>query len=239
MMELLSQASSLSSRRAPELDFSNIANMPTPGLAYAVRTTYADSFRLAVVDGRAEPLLIPFCLLAPFVVPALWLAVPHRRRTWFYHTRWLVMAFIVWSNVYHLAYTSSTNTACAYAAGLASTWGTMLSMNLLIWTMPQFDAARVVRRVKKDKDSVSHKVPNGEMHTESGSTGYDGRSENVNGGGNELRARKTTSTNGTSIAETQHNNFENVWEPYPSDGGFLERLAWATDLILCFRFSGK
>lgn len=237
-MAVLSHVSSLSSRRAPDLDLSSIAKMPTPGLAYAVRTAYADAFKLAVADGLAEPLLIPFCLLAPFVVPALWLAVPHRRRPWFYHTRWLAMALIVWSNVYHLAYTSSTNTACAYAAGLASTWGTLLSMNLLVWTRPQLEAARVVRRVKKDKDDGLIKEADGEVHTEVRSTGHNGGSENVNGSGNEIRARKTISTNGTLNAE-RHDEFEHVWEPYPSDGGFLERLAWATDLILCFRFSGK
>lgn len=237
-MDLLSRASSLSSRRATDLDLSSIAKMPTPGLAYALRTAYADAFKLAVAEGRAEPLLIPFCLLAPFVVPALWLAVPHRRRAWFYHTRWLAMALIVWSNVYHLAYTSSTNTACAYAAGLASTWGTMLSLNLLVWTRPQFDAVRVVRRVKKDEDGGLIKEADGEMHTEMRSTGRDGGSENVNGSGSEIRARKTISANGTLNAE-RHDEFEYVWEPYPSDGCFLERLAWATDLILCFRFSGE
>lgn len=238
-MDVLSQASSLSSRRAPDL--SNIAKMPTPGFAYAVRTAYADAFRLAVADGRAKPLLIPFCLLAPFVVPALWLAVPHKRRTWFYHTRWLAMAFIIWSNVYHLVYTSSANTACAYASGLASTWGTILSMNLLIWARPQFDAARVVRRAKKDKNGVPMKVKvtNGDMHSEMRSTGHDGAPEDGSGSGNALRARKTMSTNGTPKDETQRDEFEYVWEPYPSDGGFLERLAWTTDLILCFRCSGE
>lgn len=129
--------------------------------------------------------------------------------------------------------------ACAYAAGLASTWGTMLSMNLLIWTRPQFDAARVVRRVQKDEDGRLMKVSSGEMHTEMRSTGHDGGPENVNGSGNELRARKMTSTNGSTKYETQQDEAEYVWEPYPSDGGFLERLAWATDLIFCFRFSGK
>ncbi|KAH8130084.1 hypothetical protein ACSS6W_006974 [Trichoderma asperelloides] len=236
-MDVLPQASSLSSRRAPDL--SNLAEMPTPGLAYAIRTAYADAFKLAVADGRAKPLLIPFCLLAPFVVPALWLAVPHKRRAWFYHTRWLAMALIIWSNVYHLVYTSSANTACAYAAGLASTWGTMLSMNLLIWTRPQFDAARVVQRVKKNEDDDGlMKVAGGEMHTETRSTGYGQGPEIVNGGGNELRARKRISTNGAEKGEARQDEFEYVWEPYPSDGGFLERLAWATDLILCFRFSG-
>lgn len=149
------------------------------------------------------------------------------------------MALIVWSNVYHLAYTSSTNTACAYAAGLASTWGTMLSMNLLVWTRPQFEAARVVRRVKKDEHDGLAKVSNGEIRIGMASTGRDGGPESLNGSGNELRARKAISASGTPGSETQQDEFEYVWEPYPADGGFLERLAWATDLILCFRFSGK
>ncbi|KAM0260490.1 hypothetical protein ACHAQJ_002723 [Trichoderma viride] len=231
-MDML-QVSSLSSRRAP--DVSNMVKMPTHDLAYAVRTAYGDAFKLAVADGSAKPLLIPFCLLAPFVMPALWLAVPHKRRTWFYHTRWLVMAFIVWSNIYHLMYTSSANTACAYAAGLASTWGTMLSMNLLIWTRPQFDAARV-RRVKKDSGLME--VASGEMDAGAQSTGHDKGPENVNGNGHGLRTRKTLPKGGTSKVDKQHEEFEYIWEPYPSDGGFSERLSWALDLILSFRFAG-
>ncbi|KAL7925047.1 hypothetical protein ACQKWADRAFT_310639 [Trichoderma austrokoningii] len=215
-MDVLSQASS------PDL---SLAKMPTPGLAYAVRTAYASAFKLAVAQGRVDPLLIPLCLLAPFIVPALWLAVPHQRRAWFYHTRWLAMALIVWSNAYHLAYTSSTNMACAYAAGLASTWGTMLSMNLLVWTRPQVEAARVVRRVKKD---------DGETYAEVRATGHDGGLGDVN----EMRARKTTSMNGRLKDSTWQDEFEYVWESYPLEADFLERLGWATDLILCFRFSG-
>jgi hypothetical protein len=213
-----------------------MVKMPAQGLAYAVRTAYADTFKLAVADGSAKPLLIPFCLLAPFVVPALWLAVPHKRRTWFYHTRWLAMAFIVWSNIYHLVYASSTNTACAYASGLASTWGTMLSMNLLIWNRPQFDAARV-RRIKKD-DGLK-RVVSDEIHAGAQSTGHDKGSKNVNGSENGLRTRKTLSRGEISKADKQQEEFEYIWEPYPSDGGFSERLSWAIDLILSFRGAGK
>ncbi|KAL7789442.1 hypothetical protein V8C37DRAFT_386521 [Trichoderma ceciliae] len=234
----------LHSRRAPDLSI--VAKMSIQGLEYTVRTAYSDSFKLAIADGSAKPLLIPFCLLAPFVVPALWLAVPHKRRTWFYHTRWLAMAFIVWSNAYHLLYTSSANTACAYAAGLASTWGTMLSMNLLVWTRPQFDAARV-RRVKKDDGStrvasreMEGCAKQGEMHVEAQSTSLDKGAGTANASGNGPRTRKTVSESesGNSKVNKQQEEFEYIWEPYPSAGGFLERLAWATDLILCFRFAG-
>ncbi|EHK17542.1 uncharacterized protein TRIVIDRAFT_160870 [Trichoderma virens Gv29-8] len=200
--------------------------MPIQGLSYAVRTAYGDTFRLAVASGTAKPLLVPWCLLGPFVVPALWLAVPHKRRMWFYHTRWLVMAFIVWSNVYHLRYASSTNMACAYAAGLAATWGTILSLNLLIWTRPQFDAARVLR-VKKDHNLVK-------AASENAKTSKNG---NENGNGNELRTRKRLPKRSKSQTNQQQEEFEYIWEPYP-EGGFLERLAWATDLILSFRCSG-
>ncbi|KAL7945907.1 hypothetical protein V8C42DRAFT_352859 [Trichoderma barbatum] len=229
--------------------------MPIQGLSYAVRTAYGDTFKLAVASGTAKPLLIPWCLLGPFAVPALWLAVPHRRRMWFYHTRWLAMAVIVWSNVYHLRYASSTNMACAYAAGLAATWGTILSLNLLIWTRPQFDAARV-RRVKKDVDSM--KVASGEagdshrqseMDAEVESIGQDAGRENAKtkakangtGDGDGLRTRKKLSKGLKSPVKQQkqqQEEFEYIWEPYPSDGGFFERLAWATDLMLSFRCAG-
>ncbi|KAL6814772.1 hypothetical protein V8C40DRAFT_255469 [Trichoderma camerunense] len=224
-----------------------VAKMPIQGLSYGVRTAYGDTFRLAVANGTAKPLLLPWCLLGPFIVPALWLAVPHKRRMWFYHTRWLAMAFIVWSNVYHLRYASSTNMACAYAAGLAATWGTVLSLNLLIWTRPQFDAARVLR-IKKGFGFI--KATSGEVDGTPGQdsadaevTGHDGKGEsektngNGNGNGNELRTRKKLSKSLKSQVKQQEEGFEYIWEPYP-EGGFLERLAWSTDLILSFRCAG-
>ncbi|KAL7935258.1 hypothetical protein V8C35DRAFT_268976 [Trichoderma chlorosporum] len=224
-----------------------VANMPIQGLSYAVRTAYGDSFKLAVASGAAKPLLIPWCLLGPFVVPALWLAVPHKRRMWFYHTRWVAMAFIVWSNIYHLRYASSTNMACAYASGLAATWGTILSLNLLIWTRPQFDAARV-RRIKKDQNLVKVASSEGDISTRLGdvdtkavATSNDSRGENAkaktDGDGHELRTRKKLPKTAEIQAKQQQEKFEYIWEPYP-EGGFLERLAWAVDLILSFRCAG-
>ncbi|KAK1249137.1 hypothetical protein MKX07_002653 [Trichoderma sp. CBMAI-0711] len=229
-----------------------MANTPLQGLAYAVRTAYGDTFKLAVASGAAKPLLLPWCLLGPFVVPALWLAVPHRRRTWFYRTRWLAMALVVWSNVYHLRYVSSANMACAYAAGLASTWGTILSLNLLVWTRPQFDAARV-RRVKKggdlarvagsdDADNSNHgqgKLQDARLE----STGHEpGGKGAANGDGNGsatgLRTRKILFKSSEKDSSQQQEGYEYIWEPYPSAGGFLERLAWTTDLILSFRGAG-
>ncbi|ETS04400.1 hypothetical protein M419DRAFT_73557 [Trichoderma reesei RUT C-30] len=204
--------------------------MPLQGLAYAVRTAYGDTFKLAVASGVAKPLLLPWCLLGPFVVPALWLAVPHRRRTWFYRTRWLAMALVVWSNVYHLRYVSSANMACAYAAGLASTWGTILSLNLLVWTRPQFDAARV-RRVKKGDDLA--RVAGSDDADNSNHGQGDG-----NGSATGLRTRKILLKSSEKDSAQQQEGYEYIWEPYPSAGGFLERLAWTTDLILSFRGAG-
>ncbi|KAH6608727.1 hypothetical protein Trco_002073 [Trichoderma cornu-damae] len=224
-------------RRQPDLGA--LLEMPIHGLGYAVRTAYSDAFKLAVADGRAEPLLVPFCLLAPFAVPALWLAVPHRRRTWFYHTRWLAMAFVVWSNAHHLMYTSSANPACAYAAGLAATWGTMLSMNLLVWTRPQFDAARV-RSIRTGHGPA--KVRDGAKQTEMDAGAQPVSHGKENGGantcGNGPRMRRALPEGGDAEASKRLEELEYVWEPYPSGGGFLERLAWSTDLVLSFRCAG-
>lgn len=134
--------------------------------------------------------------------------------------------------------------ACAYAAGLAATWGTVLSLNLLIWTRPQFDAARVLR-IKKGSGFI--KATSGEVDDTPGQdsadaevTGHDGKgeSEKTNGNGNELRTRKKLSKSLKSQAKQQEEEFEYIWEPYP-EGGFLERLAWSTDLILSFRCAGE
>ncbi|RDA84449.1 hypothetical protein CP532_2126 [Ophiocordyceps camponoti-leonardi (nom. inval.)] len=110
-----------------------------------VRAAYHDAFARAVAGGRCLPLLIPYSLLGTFIVPTLWLAVPHVRWPAFYHTRWLVVGFSVAFNVYIARNSSSTNIAISYVTGLIAAWGILSSLHLLIWSRPQFDAARAVR----------------------------------------------------------------------------------------------
>ncbi|KYK55587.1 hypothetical protein DCS_07550 [Drechmeria coniospora] len=115
----------------------------------ATRHAYRSAFRQAVADGQAKPLLIPYSVLGAFIVPALWLTIPHTHRPWLYQTRWLVVAFVVLFNINVARQSSSTNMACAYAAGLMASWGVVLNMNLLVWKRPQFEAARAIRVLRK------------------------------------------------------------------------------------------
>ncbi|KAK5990864.1 hypothetical protein PT974_09139 [Cladobotryum mycophilum] len=136
------------------LNASIIESASMKSLEDVAREAYRDIFKQAVADGTARPLLLTHMLM-PMLMPPLWLSIPHTRRNWLYSTRWAVVALVLLYNAYHLLYVSSSNFACMYAAGLASTWASMLSMNLLIWTRPQFDAARVIR-VRKSKPGHSN-----------------------------------------------------------------------------------
>lgn len=208
-----------------------LTTLPTMDrLDVAVRTAYRTAFLDALNDGRAKPLLIPFSILGTSVVPTLWLTIPHTSRPWVYQTRWLVMAFVICFNVHVTQTASSTNFACAYVVGLMATWGTILTMNLLIWRRPQFDAARVIK-VKLGKKTV--KGENGNLKADNEHMGEDG-----------LRQRKQ---NAVAVSygdcdgandEKEKDEHHYIWQTFPEKGTFLDRLGWALDLSLSFRGAG-
>ena len=71
-------------------------------------------FQDAVETGASRPFVMPFHLLAVWIVPTLYLAIPHKNRPWLYRARWLVLAFIVVFNFQIIAGVSSRNFAAAY-----------------------------------------------------------------------------------------------------------------------------
>ncbi|KID66825.1 hypothetical protein MAN_05106, partial [Metarhizium hybridum] len=208
-----------------------LTTLPTMDrLDVAVCTAYRTAFLDALNDGRAKPLLIPFSILGTSVVPTLWLTIPHTSRPWVYQTRWLVMAFVICFNVHVTQTASSTNFACAYVVGLMATWGTILTMHLLIWRRPQFDAARVIK-VKLGKKTV--KGENGNLKADNEHMGEDG-----------LRQRKQ---NAVAVSygdcdgandEKEKDEHHYIWQTFPEKGTFLDRLGWALDLSLSFRGAG-
>ena len=208
----------------------HLQTRPTPEmnrLDNAVRTSYRTALAEALADGRAKPLLIPYSLLGAFIVPMLWLTIPHSRRPWLYQTRWLVMAFAVIFNVNVALYSSSTNMACAYAAGLMATWGTISSLNLIIWKRPQFEAARAVKvpRVPEEKGT------NGAAGQGTGSLNQEGP-----------RMRKSEGVAAVSKVEELAEDDDKemwVWQPFPAEASFLERFGWVLDLTCSFRASGE
>ena len=83
-------------------------------LAASWRELYRAQFRDAVRTGTSTPFIIPFHFLTLWIVPTLYLAIPHRDRPWLYHARWLVLAFIVIFNFKMITGVSSPNFASAY-----------------------------------------------------------------------------------------------------------------------------
>ncbi|KAI0104824.1 hypothetical protein GGR51DRAFT_521376 [Nemania sp. FL0031] len=119
---------------------------PLPDLASTYRELYRARFRGNVRTGTTTPFVVPLHLCAYWVIPTIYLAIPHRHRPWLYRARWLVLAYIFAFNWYMITAVSSLNFASSYGAGLLAAWSTIWSLNLFVWTRPQWDAKRVERR---------------------------------------------------------------------------------------------
>ncbi|KAK0731713.1 hypothetical protein B0H67DRAFT_654594 [Lasiosphaeris hirsuta] len=106
------------------------------------------AFEASLAAGTARPFVIPYTLLGSFVLPVLYLSVPHRRRPWIYRARWAVVAAMAALNIQVVvAGTSSRNFAVAYAAGLVAAWGTLWGGCLVGVMRVQWAGGRV--RVRK------------------------------------------------------------------------------------------
>ncbi len=83
-------------------------------LATTYRQLYRARFRDAVSNGTSMPFVIPFHLLGMWIIPTLYLAIPHKNRPWLYKARWLVLTFIVIFHYKMITEVSSLNFASAY-----------------------------------------------------------------------------------------------------------------------------
>lgn len=221
----------------------------TPALttmASAVRNAYRATFKEAVAQGLSRPLVLPYSLVGAFIVPTLWLAVPHVRRPWLYRSRWLVMIFVIVFNVQLVRQASSTNLAFSYATGLMAAWGIISNANLLLWMAPQFDSARVSTRpltgsskgpeqervngygVKGHADGAANAAPDGAVSSAAHRGSLDG-----------LIQRRPTNLDTGQEGERADEPSDLVWEPFPADASFWWRLNWALDLVCSFRGAGK
>lgn len=116
-------------------------------IAVAYREIYRAKFNDDVLAGTKQPFLIPLHLLGLWVLPTLYLAIPHKNRPWLYRARWLVLALVVVFNINIILHVSSHNFASAYGAGLIAAWGIIWNLTILVWTKPQWEAKRVdIRR---------------------------------------------------------------------------------------------
>lgn len=223
--------------------------MTDPGvnLGIAVRHYYTGIFKAKVSAWDARPLTIPYSVFGTFILPTLWLCIPHTKRPWLYQTRWAVLATCVGFNLKMMSETSSTNMAGSYAAGLLGYWGIMSTFSLLVWTRPQFDMARVMKRKKHHRhvangsahcEDIHDVVANGHVGDESnGVDATASRTENQGPVGLKKRVR-FDDISLKQDSDEDDDEYEYYWQDFPEDGSFLVRLSWVADLITNFRGSG-
>ncbi|EEU48506.1 uncharacterized protein NECHADRAFT_31316 [Fusarium vanettenii 77-13-4] len=198
-----------------------------PNVGDLARIEYREAFARAVAEGTRSPLVLPYCLLGPFILPPVYLAIPHRNRPWLYRSRWLIVGFVVAFDINIIRTMSSMNVACAYASGLMGIWGILSTLNLLVWTDPQSNYARAVK-VTKDSTKMNGTAKNHVRET-NGSSKEDG-----------LRQRKLGTVPGAKD-DGEHNSLKDsgcVWQTFPENGSFGERLNWTFDLATNFRKIG-
>ncbi|KAK3300411.1 uncharacterized protein B0H64DRAFT_470511 [Chaetomium fimeti] len=184
-------------------------NQESFNLAVYQRQQYRDAFNTALAAGEVKPLIIPWSFVGSFFLPLLYLSIPHTNRPWLYRMRWLVAATVVYLNVHLLQTTSAINEAVAFATGLLAVWGTIWALRLLIFTRPQWDAARVERRPR--------------------------RTENGHGGKRE-DAVVMVPPDESVAASLPHNEY--FWQPFPATAPYLTRLGWTADLLTACRGAG-
>ncbi|KAI1082735.1 hypothetical protein F5B20DRAFT_577812 [Whalleya microplaca] len=142
-------------------------------IATTYRQLYIAQFEEELLAGTRKPFLVPYFFLGVWIIPTLYLAIPHKNRPWLYRARWLVLAFVVMFNLNLILNHSSFNFASAYGAGLLPAWGIIWNFALLVWTRPQWDAKRVeIRRKRKGTERDSDENANTEFLSETRETGH-------------------------------------------------------------------
>jgi hypothetical protein len=211
---------------------------PETNLGLYQRELLKAQFRADVAAGTARPLVLPLDLVGTFILPVVYLCIPHTRRPWLYRMRFAVMALMMWLNFDMISRAASTNIAFAYASGLAGVWGTLWGMTVLVWTRPQFEAERVQRRRKQGMDEGNGTLVEQNGHT-SGKPAT--RHANVVSPG----ASHTTddiqpqaSAPDETVANALSTGYEYYWQSYPSSSPLPTRLDWVLDHVTSFRGSG-
>lgn len=193
-----------------------ITNM---SLATFYQQQYRQIYHAALAAGEVRPLVVPWSFAGSFFLPLVYLSIPHTTRPWLYRMRWAVAAAVFCLNA-RLMLTSSAGTeSVAYITGLIASWGTVWALRLLIFTRPQWDAARVERRPRR--------MPRpGEMKKK-----QEEEEENSTG----CLSPATAPDESVAAALPR---YEYVWQRFPADAPWLTRLAWTADLLTAFRGAG-
>lgn len=209
----------------------SIGAVPIERLGDEVRARYRAIFAQSVAAGQQDLLILPWSILTAFIIPTLWLAVPHTRG-WKRQANWAVVAFVIAFNLRLAWTTSSPNFACGYATGLMASWGIISTLTILVWSSPQEEAARVIRRKRRMGVIAANGVAKDDttQHKELGATGENG-----------VRRRngfETARTDADAAVAEQRPEHEYVWQSFPANGPWSSRLNWAFDMTTNFRFVG-
>ncbi|KAK4465494.1 hypothetical protein QBC42DRAFT_218689 [Cladorrhinum samala] len=177
---------------------------------------YASKFYSRLAAGEVRPFLIPQSLLGPFIIPWVYLSIPHGGRggkgspSWIYRARWPVAAWMLYLDWKLLTTTSAANEAVGFAAGLVACWGAIWGSAMVLFCDPQREAVRVKRvprRRRKNNDQKEEKEK-------------------------EMTKRKKIDESHDPDA------YDYVWEPFPQAGSWFDRLGWTAALLLNFRGTG-
>ncbi|KAI8314567.1 hypothetical protein K4K59_002648 [Colletotrichum sp. SAR11_240] len=211
----------------------DLVNASTPLLAAVVRDSYRAVFKARVAAGVSKPFVLPYGIFGTFILPILYMTIPHRKRPWVYAARWLVLAFIIAFNIKIMRETSSTNMSMGYTSGLSAFWGMLSSVTNLVFTAPQFDFERVARR-KVSKTAASSPKP-----SRKSSRSNSPAARSISQGGLRKRAgSKKRRNNKATAPDVNVDKYEYYWQSYPENGTFVERLGWVVDLYTNFRGVG-
>lgn len=217
----------------------SVAPGPLAPLALA---SHRSIFLQQVADGHRRHILLPQALFTSLVLPVIWVTIPHNTRPWLYRSRWVIFCLVLLVNYEQAARASSTNVAWAVVSGLMSTYGTMLCFQHMILTNPQRDAARIIR-VPRSKDLSTACTSDGEHKAASHIPGKLERAARCEPAATQPLSR----TRGDAGSLTEMDSTSNpelgapscyVWQRFPSEAPLLDRLGWATDLVLSFRGAG-
>jgi hypothetical protein len=191
---------------------------PLVNLGDHVREVYRADFRARVAAGTVRPFSLPYDLVGSFILPALYLSIPHTRRPWLYRARFLVFAAVVLLNLRMMGEASSINVAPAYAVGLMGAWGILWSATLLLWTRPQFDAERVQRRRRRRRESSGGDANRNAWHESNGDTlGASKRPVRAREKGRRLAAENQSQASpDETVARALADGYEYHWEAFPA-----------------------
>ncbi|KAK4181598.1 hypothetical protein QBC36DRAFT_341941 [Triangularia setosa] len=123
-------------------------NDPSYHLATAQVHHLRSIFYDQLSQGKTKPLVLPSAFFGTLFLPLLYLSIPHKSRLWLYHARWLVAVAILYLDYQLLTTTSGSNIAIGYAVGLIACHGTVWGLTAVLFTRPQWDAARVAEDPK-------------------------------------------------------------------------------------------